>query len=41
VTGGLTPDALVVTSGAGFLNDGDLVRQVPNPVRNVPTLAAR
>ena len=34
VTGGLPADALVVTSGAGFLNDGDLVR-------NVPTLAAR
>jgi RND family efflux transporter MFP subunit len=28
VTGGLSPDALVVTSGAGFLNDGDLVRNV-------------
>jgi RND family efflux transporter MFP subunit len=28
VTGGLTPDALVVVSGAGFLNDGDLVRNV-------------
>ena len=34
VTGGLPADALVVTSGAGFLNDGDLAR-------NVPTLAAR
>jgi RND family efflux transporter MFP subunit len=30
VTGGLSPDALVVTSGAGFLNDGDLVRNVPS-----------
>jgi RND family efflux transporter MFP subunit len=28
VTGGLAPDALVVTSGAGFLNDGDVVRNV-------------
>jgi RND family efflux transporter MFP subunit len=28
VTGGLNPDALVVVSGAGFLNDGDLVRNV-------------
>jgi RND family efflux transporter MFP subunit len=28
VTGGLSSDALVVTSGAGFLNDGDLVRNV-------------
>ncbi|SDC33738.1 RND family efflux transporter, MFP subunit [Massilia sp. PDC64] len=34
VTGGLPADALVVTTGAGFLNDGDLVR-------NAPTLAAR
>jgi RND family efflux transporter MFP subunit len=29
VIGGLKPDALVVVSGAGFLNDGDLVRNVP------------
>ncbi len=29
VTGGLPADALVVTSGAGFLNDGDLVRNAP------------
>jgi RND family efflux transporter MFP subunit len=29
VLGGLTPDAPVVVSGAGFLNDGDLVRNVP------------
>jgi RND family efflux transporter MFP subunit len=28
VTGGLSPDALVVVGGAGFLNDGDLVRNV-------------
>jgi RND family efflux transporter MFP subunit len=35
VVAGLPADALVVVSGAGFLNDGDLVRQVPNPVRNV------
>ncbi len=26
VTSGLAPDAQVVASGAGFLNDGDLVR---------------
>ncbi|HEU4374867.1 MAG TPA: efflux RND transporter periplasmic adaptor subunit [Telluria sp.] len=31
VTGGLQPDALVVVGGAGFLNDGDLVRNVPAP----------
>jgi RND family efflux transporter MFP subunit len=30
VTAGLPADALVVTSGAGFLNDGDLVRNVPS-----------
>jgi RND family efflux transporter MFP subunit len=29
VTAGLPVDALVVVSGAGFLNDGDLVRNVP------------
>jgi RND family efflux transporter MFP subunit len=40
VTAGLPADALVVTSGAGFLNDGDLVRQVPNPVRNAPAAVA-
>ena len=29
VTEGLSPDAQIVVSGAGFLNDGDLVRNVP------------
>ncbi|NHZ89275.1 efflux RND transporter periplasmic adaptor subunit [Massilia sp. CCM 8733] len=29
VTRGLTADSLVVVSGAGFLNEGDLVRNVP------------
>ncbi|ATQ78879.1 efflux transporter periplasmic adaptor subunit [Massilia violaceinigra] len=29
VSKGLTADSLVVVSGAGFLNDGDLVRNVP------------
>ena len=29
VTAGLAPDALIVVTGAGFLNDGDLVRNVP------------
>ena len=28
VVNGLTPDSLVVVSGAGFLNDGDMVRNV-------------
>lgn len=39
VTDGLPADALVVTSGAGFLNDGDLVRNVPAPAP--AALAAR
>jgi RND family efflux transporter MFP subunit len=29
VVSGLAPDALVVVNGAGFLNDGDMVRNVP------------
>ncbi len=29
ILNGLKPDTLVVVSGAGFLNDGDLVRNVP------------
>jgi RND family efflux transporter MFP subunit len=40
VTAGLAADALVVVSGAGFLNDGDLVRQVPDPARNVAPAAS-
>ncbi len=32
VLNGLTADALVVVSGAGFLNDGDMVRNVPATV---------
>jgi RND family efflux transporter MFP subunit len=35
VTGGLKPDALVVVNGAGFLNDGDLVRNVAAPAAAV------
>ncbi|MCS0658342.1 efflux RND transporter periplasmic adaptor subunit [Massilia terrae] len=31
VTSGLAPDAQIVVSGAGFLNDGDLVRSVAAP----------
>ncbi len=33
VVEGLAPDALIVVSGAGFLNDGDLVRNVPAAVK--------
>ena len=29
VVKGLAPDALVVVNGAGFLNEGDMVRNVP------------
>jgi RND family efflux transporter MFP subunit len=35
VVSGLTPEAVVVVSGAGFLNDGDLVRNVPAPAARV------
>jgi RND family efflux transporter MFP subunit len=40
---GLAPDALVVVGGAGFLNDGDLVRNVPAaaPAPGVPAGAPR
>jgi RND family efflux transporter MFP subunit len=32
VLDGITPQTSVVVAGAGFLNDGDLVRNVPDPV---------
>jgi RND family efflux transporter MFP subunit len=38
---GLAPDAQVVVSGAGFLNDGDLVRNVPPAPAAAPRAAAR
>jgi RND family efflux transporter MFP subunit len=38
VVKGLTPDATIVVSGAGFLNDGDLVKNVAAPQ---PAVAAR
>jgi RND family efflux transporter MFP subunit len=38
VTGGLPPDAVIVVTGAGFLNDGDLVRVAPAAQ---PALAGR
>jgi HlyD family secretion protein len=34
IMGGLKPDARVVASGAGFLNEGDLVRIVDGSVKN-------
>jgi hypothetical protein len=36
VTGGLAPDAQIVVSGAGFLNDGDLVRNVASTAPAAP-----
>ena len=39
VVTGLGPDALVVVTGAGFLNDGDLVRNVQNPAPAAPAPA--
>jgi RND family efflux transporter MFP subunit len=41
VLDGLAPDAQVVISGAGFLNDGDLVRNVPAAPAVPATPAAR
>ena len=38
VVQGLSPNATIVVSGAGFLNDGDLVRNVPAPQPAVATL---
>jgi multidrug efflux pump subunit AcrA (membrane-fusion protein) len=38
IVSGLPADARIVASGAGFLNDGDLVRIVDAPTR--PTAAA-
>jgi RND family efflux transporter MFP subunit len=39
VVAGLAPETLVVVGGAGFLNDGDLVRNVAAPA--APAVAAR
>jgi RND family efflux transporter MFP subunit len=39
VLGGLAPDAQIVVSGAGFLNDGDLVRNVAAPAAPTPGAA--
>ncbi|MES3009809.1 MAG: efflux RND transporter periplasmic adaptor subunit [Pseudomonadota bacterium] len=36
VLDGLTPDTMLVVSGAGFLNDGDLVKNVPVSEANTP-----
>ena len=36
ITSALAPDAVLVASGAGFLNDGDLVRVVENSKPNMP-----
>jgi RND family efflux transporter MFP subunit len=39
ITGGLTAEVPVVVSGAGFLNDGDLVRNVAAPAPAAPAAA--
>lgn len=41
VVGGLAPDAQIVVSGAGFLNDGDLVKNVPAAPAAPAKVAAR
>ncbi|KQQ88091.1 efflux RND transporter periplasmic adaptor subunit [Massilia sp. Leaf139] len=41
VVSGLAPDAQIVVSGAGFLNDGDLVRNVQAPPAAPAKVAAR
>ena len=38
ITSGVTPDTVIVASGAGFLNDGDLVKDLPQAP--APTAAA-
>ena len=40
VLSGLAPDSLVVVSGAGFLNDGDMVRNVAATAPAAPLKAA-
>ena len=35
---GLEPDASIVAVGAGFLNDGDLVRVVPSAAAEAPAV---
>jgi RND family efflux transporter MFP subunit len=40
VVGGLAPEAQIVVSGAGFLNDGDLVRNVPAAPATTPAKVA-
>lgn len=40
VMSGLAPNTTVVVSGAGFLNDGDLVRNVPAPTPRVAAAPA-
>ncbi len=41
VVKGLAPDARIVVSGAGFLNDGDLVKNVPAQATAPAKVAAR
>jgi len=39
VLDGIRPDALLIASGAGFLNDGDLVKNVPAPAPTANAVA--
>jgi RND family efflux transporter MFP subunit len=41
VVSGLAPDTQIVVQGAGFLNDGDLVRNVPAPAAAPAKVATR
>jgi hypothetical protein len=41
VVSGLAPDAQIVIEGAGFLNDGDLVKNVPAQPAAQPAAAAK
>ena len=40
IVGGITADTTIVVSGAGFLNDGDLVRNVATPAAAKPVAPA-
>ena len=41
ITSGVTPDTVIVASGAGFLNDGDLVKDMPQAPAPTASAAER
>ena len=41
ITSGVTPDTVIVASGAGFLNDGDLVKDMPQAPAPAASAAER